>query len=312
MEFKEILIPPKEGISSIHFNPNDNNIISTTTWFGSLRSYSIINNNCIFEANFEKPVLCSCWLNNNLVAGLSDGGLFLSDGTKVGSHINGVSSIGSFDDSILYSTSWDGEISAWDVRECKKIFGIDTEERILAGNHSECNIIACSHKNHTYLLDYRNPESIIKRVSSLQQQIRCVAPSKPEKDSWATASIDGRISIEYFGDIKQQAQRFAFSGHKVESSERIDVYPINSMCYHPTNGNLFSGCSNGRVICWDLKQKRKVFELPKQYETSISSMDFNSDGSILAVSSSYMWDKGQCEYPNDKLEIIMFSQEIQE
>lgn len=51
---------------------------------------------------------------------------------------------------------------------------------------------------------------------------------------WASGSIEGRISVEYFdGDSSVQAQKYAFRAHR-QTVEGVDqVYPINALAYHP-------------------------------------------------------------------------------
>jgi cell cycle arrest protein BUB3 len=49
------------------------------------------------------------------------------------------------------------------------------------------------------------------------------------------SSIEGRIAVEYVGDDAAiQAQKYAFRAHRQTSNGEDQVYPINSVVYHPT------------------------------------------------------------------------------
>ena len=54
------------------------------------------------------------------------------------------------------------------------------------------------------------------------------------------------------------------------------------------------------VNLWDasLKKKLKQFE---DYPTSISALRFSPDGSKLAVASSYTFEEGERDHPNDEI-----------
>lgn len=51
---------------------------------------------------------------------------------------------------------------------------------------------------------------------------------------WASASIEGRIAVEYFDrDPESQAKRYAFRAHR-QTVDGVDcVYPVNALAYHP-------------------------------------------------------------------------------
>ncbi|KUF95302.1 Calcium-dependent protein kinase 5 [Phytophthora nicotianae] len=39
----------------------------------------------------------------------------------------------------------------------------------------------------------------------------------------------------------------------------------------------------------------------RQYPTSIAAMDFNHDGSVLAIAASYTYEQGEKDHPNDAI-----------
>lgn len=57
------------------------------------------------------------------------------------------------------------------------------------------------------------------------------------------------------------------------------------------------------VSFWDYKSKKRVSQLTG-FPNAIASMDFNADGSKLAIASSYMYENGQQAYSRS-LSIIL-------
>ena len=76
---------------------------------------------------------------------------------------------------------------------------------------------------------------------------------------------------------------------------------MNALAFHPQTGVLTSGSCNGDLCFWDIDSKRKLAEIPSPFGVSIACMDYNSDGSILAIAFSYTWDKGEIEHAEDRL-----------
>lgn len=57
------------------------------------------------------------------------------------------------------------------------------------------------------------------------------------------------------------------------------------------------GC-DGTVNVWDLANKKRLVNYTG-YHNSISSVSFNKDGSLLAISSSYTFEEGEKDHPGD-------------
>ena len=67
------------------------------------------------------------------------------------------------------------------------------------------------------------------------------------------------------------------------------VYTPHSFC-----------CGLFCLVLWDGMNKKKLTTL-KSYPTSISALCFNHDGSELAVASSYTYEEGDREHPQDEI-----------
>lgn len=72
------------------------------------------------------------------------------------------------------------------------------------------------------------------------------------------------------------------------------VYPVNAIAFHPVYGTFATGGCDGNVAIWDGQNKKKITNV-SGYLTSIASLDFNHDGSLLAIASSYTFEQGEKE-----------------
>jgi cell cycle arrest protein BUB3 len=63
-----------------------------------------------------------------------------------------------------------------------------------------------------------------------------------------------------------------------------------------------SGGADGCVNCWDAKHKKRLINYTG-YPTSISSLSFNHDGTLLAIASSYTFEEGEKDHPSDAIYI---------
>jgi WD40 repeat protein len=84
------------------------------------------------------------------------------------------------------------------------------------------------------------------------------------------------------------------------------VYPVNSIAFHPGFGTFATGGCDGFVNIWDGKNKKRLCQLPS-FPTSVASLDFNHDGTMLAVASSYTFEEGEKDHPSDQVCLSFFS-----
>jgi cell cycle arrest protein BUB3 len=78
------------------------------------------------------------------------------------------------------------------------------------------------------------------------------------------------------------------------------VFPVNAIAFHPVYGTFATGGCDATVAIWDGELKKRVAQLPT-YPTSIAALDFNRDGSLLAVASSYTFEEGEKDHPEDQI-----------
>lgn len=304
MSFRELKISPNEGISLIKFNKQSNQLF-TITWSGKLHIYDIELFKEIKEFNFGSPLISGCWINSELIlCGSIDGKLFLSNGIIVNAHQDAISSIVFLKErNMLVTSSWDMDVKIWDMDDLKEPLNIfNFNQKIMFMGVSGSKIVSYGNMNYVFIVDIDDEKYFERRIASLGKQLRTFEIC-PDGLKWAIGSIDGRIALEYFGDLKHQAQRFSFNCNKHENDEdKVIIYPINSLAFHPITGILTSCDSFGRLFFWDIENKRKLAEIYATHDNSVSSIDYNSDGSLLAISYSYMFDKGPIQdEPHDLL-----------
>lgn len=75
------------------------------------------------------------------------------------------------------------------------------------------------------------------------------------------------------GDVQaQQEQKYAFKCHRRGDA----VFPVNAMAFHP-RGTFASGGCDGVVSVWDGGNKKRLWQSPAPYPTSIAALAFSGD-----------------------------------
>ncbi|KAG4086608.1 hypothetical protein H8356DRAFT_1282094 [Neocallimastix lanati (nom. inval.)] len=162
-------------------------------------------------------------------------------------------------------------IDLWDQRSSipcvgkfsqpEKVYTLDVVNNILVVGMAARQI---------YIYDIRNlSEAMQKRESSLKfmtHVIKCM----PNGEGYASSSIEGCVALEFLDTSEEsQKRKYAFKCHREIIDGISHVYPVNALSFHPI-----------KFI---------------KYPTTISSLSFNIEGSILAVASSYTFEEGEKE-----------------
>lgn len=143
-----------------------------------------------------------------------------------------------------------------------------------------------------------------QRESNLKFMTRAIS-CMPNGLGFATSSIEGRVSVEWF-DPEQQKNTYAFKCHRQTSTlpaptedgveggaGEVDiVYPVNALAFHPVHGTFATGGGDGVVALWDAKTKRRVRQYQKM-ASSVASIEFSSDGKFLAIAVSPGFEDGK-------------------
>ncbi|TNN83744.1 Mitotic checkpoint protein BUB3 [Liparis tanakae] len=139
-----------------------------------------------------------------------------------------------------------------------------------------------------------------RRESSLKYQTRCIR-AFPNKQGYVLSSIEGRVAVEYLDPSPEfQKKKYAFKCHRLKEEGIEQVYPVNAISFHSIHNTFATGGSDGFVNIWDPFNKKRLCQFHR-YPTSIASLAFNNDGTMLAIASSYMHEKGDINHPEDAI-----------
>eukprot|EP01029_Cantina_marsupialis_P000102 TRINITY_DN1010_c1_g2_i2.p2 TRINITY_DN1010_c1_g2~~TRINITY_DN1010_c1_g2_i2.p2 ORF type:complete len:302 (+),score=53.79 TRINITY_DN1010_c1_g2_i2:1310-2215(+) len=295
-----IVSPPKDGISSLTFSTNSN-LLLVGSWDTTVRLYDAAANVQRSMYHHKASVLDCCFADNTRAF---SGGLDRSvtmyefnTGTQLslGTHDNAIKCMEfAADLNLLFSGSWDSTVKTWDCRAASHLCSTTIlPNKCLSMTKTDTKLIVATADRHILIYDFRNmdePEQ--RRVSSLAHQTRCVK-AFPDGRGFAMSSIEGRVAIEYVDTSSDvQSMKYAFKCHR--SADGTTAFPVNTMAFHPTHGTFATGGCDGKINVWDPYHKRRLKQFHK-YPTSIASLAFNYDGSLLAVASSYTFEGGDIE-----------------
>ena len=144
---------------------------------------------------------------------------------------------------------------------------------------------------------------------------------RSHRTGYATASVEGRIAVEYFDPSPAvQEKKYAFKCHRQTIDDVDHVWPVNALAFHPmyvlssplqtfilipeSRYNTFASAgSDATVSIWDHKVKKRLRQYPK-YTNPIASIAFNCDGTKLAVGVSYTWDEGEVGARNSERPMV--------
>jgi mRNA export factor len=90
---------------------------------------------------------------------------------------------------------------------------------------------------------------VFKEVQSpLKYQTRCIA-AFPDKSTmgYLVGSIEGRVAVQHVDDNLQN-KNFTFKCHREEGG--TDIYAVNHLCFHPTQGTFVTTGSDGKSNCY--------------------------------------------------------------
>ncbi|KAG1696329.1 hypothetical protein DVH05_018462 [Phytophthora capsici] len=307
----ELQAPPSDGVSCLRFGSRSHLLVSS--WDATLRVYDGVRLRTSVE--MEAPVL-SCSYGKGDAEAFAGGldcivkqvDLTTRQTTALGSHEAAVRHVGySKEFGLAVSGGWDGAVKVFDVRngnnaqihaakQAGKVFGMDVRSHLVAVASSDRQVA---------VFDLRNfSQPLVKKESPLKYQMRCVSVF-PDLTGYAIGSVEGRVALEYFEDEigangEGKKRSYAFKCHRGKVDDQTLVYPVNSIAFHPTYGTFATGGCDGVVNLWDGANKKRITHL-KQYPTSIAAMDFNHDGSVLAIAASYTYEQGEKDHPNDAI-----------
>lgn len=150
-------------------------------------------------------------------------------------------------------------------------------ERLIVGTANR-KVLIWDLRNMAYVLQ--------KRDSSLKFQTRAIR-AFPDQTGYVLSSIEGRVAVEYLDPSPEvQKKKYAFKCHRTKENGVENIYPVNAIAFHKKYGTFATGGSDGFVNIWDGNNKKRLCQFHK-FPSSIASLAFSPDGSMLAIASSF-------------------------
>ncbi|KAL7425158.1 mitotic spindle checkpoint protein Bub3 [Cryptotrichosporon argae] len=303
------LQPPADGIAALAWSPDSTRLL-VASWDSTLQLHTFSEPPTppqIFSD--PRPVLATTFGSSASTAysggvdhRVREWDLEAGQCRVLGKHDDAVSSMAWLPaHNLLVTGSWDRTLKVWNPALPEPLVtSLALPERAYTLSYAPASDRLLLSMAHRHVLVYRGaalaqatpgapvePES--RRESALKMLSRTVACMADGK-GWASASIEGRIAVEYFDtDAETQANKYAFRAHR-QTVDGVDyVYPINAIAYHPIHNTFASGGSDATLSIWDhtAKKRMRVFA---DYAPAVSALAFSPDGTRLAVGCSYEHD----------------------
>lgn len=196
----------------------------------------------------------------------------------------------------IFTGSWDRTVSAWDPRQGASPVSVTLlDAKVFCLDVGVDTLVVGASDRHVHIYDVRKlTKPIERRESSLKHQLRAVQVGLGQR-GYVSSSIEGRVAVEYFHAGENERSRYAFKCHRTKASDGSEqVHPVNAVAFHPVYGTFATGGSDGSVCTWDGEAKKRLARLNQGnlFESSVSTLGFSCDGSMLAVGVSYTFERG--------------------
>ncbi|XP_013772382.1 mitotic checkpoint protein BUB3-like [Limulus polyphemus] len=304
--------PPTDCVSSVKFGPNSNQFLLASSWDCSVRLYDVISNTMRLKYNHSGPVLDCCF--QDAVHAWSGG---LDCQVKVFDFNSSTESLAGNHDApvrcvefcpevnMIITGSWDQTVKLWDPRTPCGAGTFSQPDKVYTMAVCGQKLIVGTAGRRVLVWDLRNMGYVQqRRESSLKYQTRCIR-CFPNKQGYVLSSIEGRVAVEYLDPSPDvQKKKYAFKCHRIKDSSGMEyIYPVNAISFHNVYNTFATGGSDGYVNIWDGFNKKRLCQFHR-YPTSISSLSFSTDGTVLAISSSFLYEQEDVkEIPPDAIYI---------
>lgn len=301
--------PPNDGITAVKFSPLSSQFLLASSWDSTVRLYDVQNNTQRIKYQHGGAVLDCCFHDAvHAYSGGLDQNLKMFDFNAnseviVGQHEAPIRCVEYAPDvNVVITGSWDMTVKLWDPRTPCSAGSFSQPDKVYTLATCGDKLIVGTAGRRVLVWDLRNMGFVQqRRESSLKYQTRCIR-CFPNKQGYVLSSIEGRVAVEYLDPSPEtQKRKYAFKCHRIKENGMEYIYPVNAIAFHQQHSTFATGGSDGFVNIWDGFNKKRLCQFHR-YPTSISSLAFSPDGSLLAISSSYMYEQEEMEdVPEDSI-----------
>lgn len=301
--------PPADGVTALCFAAGSS-LLLASSWDGTLRLYDAEQKKLLAVQHSRKALLdCAVESSESALSGGLTGTLQRHDFSSpsaavetVGVHGGPVSCVEWLPERRLAVTAgWDSAMKLWDPRQPQNKTVIATLRlpgKAYSMSAAGQRLVVATSDRQIIIYDIRNMEAgqpLAQQESALRYQTRCIR-AYPNGTGFAIGSVEGRVALEFY-DPAVQAGRYAFKCHRRADS----VFPVNAIAFHPGHGTFATGGCDGVVSMWDGGNKKRLWQTPTPFPSSIAALAFSDDGRLLAIASSYTFEQGDVQHPPDAI-----------
>ncbi|KAL8283306.1 hypothetical protein RQP46_005716 [Phenoliferia psychrophenolica] len=300
----DVQLPPfRESISSLAFHPSNADLLISGSWDSNVALHDLAAPSNVRRIAMRGAVLDVAWGTSDLqvyAGGLGKEVKSLDFNSSASSvivrHDDAVKCIEySKDLNSVLSAGWDSTLRLTSPTDPTSSTVVHLPGKVYSLATSATKIVAAMGSRAVWIWDARMLKDALekkgevepwqKRESSLKFMTRAVR-CMPNDDGYATTSIEGRVAVEFFDPASSaQAKKYAFKCHR-QVIEGVDtVYPVQGLAFNSVHGTFATGGGDCTVSIWDPLAKKRLRQFPK-YPSPISALEFNSNGTRLAVAFS--------------------------
>jgi len=279
-------------------DPSQPQFIAAGSWDSQVRLWQISGNNTEGKccAAREAPVLSIAFSpssNHIFAAGcdnkVAEWDLSTNQQRIVAQHDRPIKFVHAVTANNLITGGWDATLRYWDTRAQQPLVGsVKLPHGLYAADVKENMVIAATAERKILTYDMRTPGTPSLQLDSpLKFQTRSITLF-PDCKGFGIGSIEGRVAIINF-DQNQSANDFSFKCHR----EGEVIYPIHTIDFHPTLGNIFAtGGGDGTLKFWDRANKQPVGNSTPKAHLPVVCAKFHPAQNVIAYAVAYDWVQG--------------------
>lgn len=310
------VISYNDTVSSLNFCKTNQNLLISSSWDGTITiledpNYSLAKGSFSFqdeETKMPLPILYADFIQNSESQIISldiENTLRLSNISQnkssslslpINSQIFNISQVyNSPSNFILFDR--EQNIYNYDIRT-KNNCNVQTKtERQITSAKTFNNMIITGDIQQITFYDNRAMDKSILTINHHLNGSEITSLEYIENESVILGGAEGKIAVEYLDSSKGKS--YSFKCHRIEESESIKLYAVNSIIYDNKRKIYFSGGSDGYIYGWDYIKRKKVFKSEKE-KNAIVGLDIKKDKTKLAYAVSYLYEDGNFEEESNK------------